>query len=174
MRSTVAGLAVLALVIAGAACGSGGGGSDGPPWGLDAIGLPDDVASVEAVFATMPDHVAGLDRVEARPNMADYEGDALVTVMRLGTPTEDMTATTALEELRLLSQAAKAGEIEMEVEELEGALVYIVFNTLGNGRHVYLASWGAPDSEFVFGVKAASPDERTALVQAFVEATSQG
>ncbi|HEX9124600.1 MAG TPA: hypothetical protein VF984_14775, partial [Actinomycetota bacterium] len=66
----------------------------------------------------------------------------------------------------------KAGEVEMEVERLDGALVYVVFNTFGNGRHVYLASWGAPDSEYVFGVKAESPEDRVALVRAFVEAVS--
>ncbi len=58
--------------------------------------LPEDVASVEAVLAAMPEQVAGLSRLPGGPNEADYEGDALVTVMRLGTPTENMTATNAL------------------------------------------------------------------------------
>lgn len=62
----------------------------------------------------------------------------------------------------------------MEAERLDGGLVYVVFNTFGNGRHVYLASWGAPHPEFVFGVKAESPEDRMALVRAFVRGRIPG
>jgi hypothetical protein len=48
----------------------------------------------------------------------------------------------------------------------------VIYKTIGNGRRVYLVSWGAPHSEFLFSVKAESPDARKALVQAFVEGAS--
>lgn len=174
MRRTIAVLAVLVLVIGSVGCGSDTGATEDPPWGLDSVDLPDDVDSIERVFAAMPDDVAGLARLDAGPNEADYEGDALVTVMQLGTPTENVSATNALEFLRRLSEAGKVGEVEMEQERLDGPLVYTIYDTTGNGRHVYLISWGAPGSEFLFGVKAESPEDRMALVQAFVEASSRG
>ncbi len=71
--------------------------------------LPEDVASVEAVLAAMPEQVAGLSRLPGGPNEADYEGDALVTVMRLGTPTENMTATNALGQGRITRRSDGAG-----------------------------------------------------------------
>jgi hypothetical protein len=170
---------LLTLAVVATACGSNRtpspkGPADAPPWGLQSIDLPNDVTAVEAVFAAMPERVAGLARLEGGPNEADYEGDALVTVMSLSGPTEDVSATSALEFLRSLSRAGEMGEIEMELEQLaeDARLVYVVYNTIGNGRRVYLVSWGAPHSEFLFGVKAESPDARTALVRAFVEVSS--
>lgn len=180
---------VLLLAVGSAACGSNpdrspGAPVDEPPWGLDRIDLPDDAASVEAVLAAMPERVAGLGRLEGGPNEADYEGDADIHVIQLTGPTENMRATNVLEALRLLSQAGEVGEIEVEQEQLDedARLVYVIANatagseyqgSVRNVRRVYVVSWGAPDSEFLFGAKANSSEARKALVQAFVEASSQ-
>ncbi|HEX9122235.1 MAG TPA: hypothetical protein VF984_02580 [Actinomycetota bacterium] len=174
MRRALATL--LLLVLAGAAaCGSNGSTSEAPPWGLGSAALPDDETGIEAVITAMPERVGGLERTVGTEGIAAYGEDAGVMGFRLGPRTEDTPAGTASEYLRLLSTgelALSAGEMEKEEENLEGPLVYIVFNRVANGRHLYTIAFGVPDSETVFVVSAGSPVDREALVRAFVEATS--
>jgi hypothetical protein len=116
-------LVLLTLAVVTTACGSNctpssEGPADAPPWGLETIDLPNDVTAVETVFAAMPERVAGLARLEGGPNEADYEGDALVTVTTFSGPTENVSATSALEYLQTLCRAGETGEIEVEQERL--------------------------------------------------------
>jgi hypothetical protein len=170
----------VAVVLLLAACGRAG--ASDPPWGLDSVTQPSDQASVDRVLAAMPDAVAGMKR--AAPidlRLVSYgQGNTLtVRVLQLGeSATGEGLPTTAGGFLQGLVDPA--GEVEVEAQHLDASsdLVYVVCIVTesfagGGSQHEarrYAIAWGAPDSEWLFTAVADSPENRVALVEAFVNA----
>jgi hypothetical protein len=179
MRKTIAVCISLAALVIG---GCEGGASDEPPWGLDGIVPPADEASIARVFEAMPETVHGLDRASVGRLGVSYGETQRVQIsaMQLAdTAQAQGFPATAGGYLRLLDDS---GELDVETRALGEAadVAYLIATTTSaseladgtivNRRTEYLASWGAPGSVWLFGIKADSSEHRAALAQAFVEA----
>jgi len=151
------------------------------PLGLDAIDQSSDEASIKQILTAMPDAVAGKQRAASYdPLSVEYgEGSSLrVRVMRLGeaAAAEGFPATA----VGFLQRLVDGGEVEVEERALDPSsdLAYVVSITTesfaqGGSRHEtkrYAVAWGEPDSEWMFTAVADTPENRIALVEAFVGA----
>jgi hypothetical protein len=181
-------LAFLFFVIVVAACGGEEGKAEAPPWGLDAVVLPRDAASLRALAEALPAEVAGralADRellTGARYGeryTAPGKPDAFVGAVIRENVEGFEPGMTAAGYLELLAREfEKDGfegapvEIEARALDVAGALVYLVWNSTRDGQPWYAASWAEPDGDWLFSVSADTAEARAALVAAFAEATS--
>lgn len=158
-------------------------GSQALPWGLDGVTHPSDEASVRRALEAMPTAVAGRERsASSDPFRVSYgeHGIAGLRALRLGEAAKaEGFPATAGDYIRSL---ADSGEVEIEAQRLDpgSGLVYLVCTTTTSeeapgGATVdemteFFLGWGDQDSEWLFAVSADSPEVRTALVEAYLDA----
>jgi hypothetical protein len=177
-------IAVCALALLGVSCGSYGDDptppATDPPWGLDAIDLPDDPAAVEVVLAAFPQELDGLERSDVSPTRVSFgDGSTFLRAIDLAEAQVEGFPGTAAGYLDLLAGSGEV-EVETEVTSADADLVYLVStNSVQDApdaepRTTYDAAWGATDGGWLFVSSAASPEERDALAGAFVAAVGSG
>lgn len=180
-------LAFLFVVIV-AACGGEERETASPPWGLDTVVLPRDEASLRALAAALPAEVAEralADREFSRGARygarytAPGKPEAFVGAVIRENVEGFEPGMTVARYLELLvrgfeEDGFEGAPVEIEARALDpaGPLVYLVWNSARDGHAWYAASWAEPDGGWLFSVSADTAETRTALVTAFVEATS--
>jgi hypothetical protein len=147
-----------------------------PPWGVDAIDLPDDPTAVEDVLAAFPGELEGLERSDVSPTQVSYgDGSTFVRAIDLAEAEAEGFPGTAAEYLDLLAGSGEV-EVEADVTSADAGFVYLVStNSVQDApdaepRTTYDAAWGAADGGWLFASSAGSPEERAALATAFVAA----
>lgn len=145
------------------------------PGGLDTIQLPDNADVIADVLAAMPDEVDGVPRETTESNVVTYmegrERHLQLDVMEIASVREfsgvpDMTV------VDFLSGMVDSGEMEAVESELDDSrpLVWLTSETRGDGRLLHVANWGHSDGEWVFSAIADTPEARTEIIRAFVDA----
>lgn len=183
-------LAILAFlfVVIVAACGGEERETASPPWGLDTVVLPRDEASLRALAAALPAEVAEralADREFSRGARygarytAPGKPEAFVGAVIRENVEGFEPGMTVARYLELLvrgfeEDGIEGAPVEIEARALDpaGPLVYLVWNSARDGHSWYAASWAEPDGGWLFSASADTAETRTALVTAFVEATS--
>ena len=169
MRSWLA----VALVLLAAGCG--GEKTQPAPLGLDTVTFPDDRGTARALLEALPEDVAGLPRSEGdlgQGLIVHYgEGNATYLAAR---PLEGLSSDPDAGPADVFSEIVESDTIGIEQEERseDARVVYVFGSTIAEGRNSYVATWADPDGEWVFSVQAFTPEEREALIQAFVAAAS--
>jgi hypothetical protein len=139
--------------------------------------MPEDAATLEDVFEAMPSSIDGVPLEGVVADGVVYsEGEARYLAVRAssmaGLPTgpegEEMTTQRFVS---LLMSEAETIEVE-QLDESE-PLVYVAGTALGDGETIYMGSWAIPDADLVFSVSADTPEARTQLVHAFIEACGE-
>jgi len=169
-------LLVVALVaLALAACG---GGRDEPaPLGLGTVALPDERAAVRSLLESLPTNVGGLPRREGDPGeglLVRYgAGNATYLAAR---PLEGLSSNPDAGPADVFTEIVESEAIGIEHEERseDARVVYVFGSTVEEGRNSYVASWADPGGKWVFAVQAFTPEERAALIEAFVAAAGSG
>ena len=180
------GAVAAALVSLAAACGGEEPAPpEAPPWGLGAVVLPRDEASLRALAEALPAEIAGralADRefLTGARYGARYTAPGKPDTFVGAVPRENvegfepsMTAAGYLERLARSFEAGgfEGAEVEIEARSLdpEKPLVFLLWRSTLDGGPWYAASWAAPEGRWLFSVSADSPELREALVAAFVE-----
>ena len=162
----------VALVLLAAGCG-GGEPAEPAPLGLDTVTLPADRAAVRALLESLPSEIRGLPRREGDPGerlLVRYgAGNATYLAAR---PLQGLSSDPDAGPADVFSEIVESETIGIEQEERseDARVVYVFGTTVEEGRNSYVASWADPDGEWVFAVQAFTPEERAALIEAFVEA----
>lgn len=184
-------VSVIAVALLMSACTTSGTETEtteatGAPGGLDTIQLPDDADVIADVLAAMPDEIDGVPRETTQSKVVTYtdtegrERHLQLDVMEIASVREfsgvpDMTVAD------FLSGMADSGEMQGVQSELDdsGPLVWMTSQQTGDAApsedlpdapSIYIANWGRPDGEWVFTAIAETPEARTELIRAFVDA----
>jgi hypothetical protein len=179
------------LVLVATACGDNES-SAGPPWGLDAIEMPDSEAGVLAVFAAFPDEIDGFsrwttdvasahygglgpDRVAIDPYALGFIGSAsLEQVARLMKQPD--TDWTTIEWLTwVASPASPLPPVEASDLDPTRKLVWVATQESGPPaeRDTFMAHWARPDGSWVFSLQANTEAGRRRLDEPFVMAAGR-
>lgn len=151
---------------------------DDPPWGLDTVELPTDSGALAAAFAAMPDSVDGVPRDEesaTTENIEYSQGEERFLMIR-AISTDEIVAFTGGE----VSSAQEFVAMTVETDEYEALeasqldetqpVVYVAFSAVGDNELMYGTTWAATDGNWVFAAAADTPEARTELIHAFIEA----
>ncbi len=144
-----------------------------PPWGLDTVDLPDDADAIAEVFAAMPAEVDGVPLETTAPEFVAYGADEHLLLGVLGVADiRDFSGITDMTVTDFLSGLVNSGELETAESELDDSkpLVWVASTNRGNGDLFHDAAWAAPDGEWLFTASADSPEARTELIHAFINA----
>jgi hypothetical protein len=177
-------IALCAFALVAVSCGSYGEEparpATDPPWGLDAIDLPNDPGAVEGVLAALPQGLDGLPRSDVSPTQVSYgDGSTFVRAIDLAEAEAEGFPGTAAGYLDLLAGSGEV-EVENEVTSADADFVYLVStNSVQDApdaepRTTYDAAWGTADGGWLFVSSAGSAEEREALAAAFVAAADPG
>jgi hypothetical protein len=147
-----------------------------PPWGLDAAPLPETETDVSAVLAAMPTELDGMTGT-IQGNEIDY-GDSgmgeiagsMETFLRVMTLGGEDFGTGA----PFIEAIVQSGGIQVEGQELDpqAALVYVAGTTPAGEVDYASIMWANPDSRYVLLIQATSPEQRAALIEAYVDAAT--
>jgi hypothetical protein len=155
------------------ACG-GGSSSTSPgaeaPFGLAEVTWPKDAASLEGVFAGLPDTLEGLPRADAPYLTASYGSgttpDVSIYAVDLGAAEcPGMSGGSLVRST--LEQNGKVKVAEESPDDVPDGVPAYLLGTRG-GR--YVAGWSVPRVHWVFAVEAATPALREAAIAAVVGA----
>lgn len=142
--------------------------TEGAPFGIESMDLPDTEAEVAALFEAMPAEIEGQPRLEDSGLFARYGGE--LNVVSAGLASDFDTGAV----MASLSSFEDETDAEIEDNELDpdAAVVWMfgTFQDQGGAGQVHVAIWGEPDGEWLFAVNAETPEMREALVRAFVDA----
>ena len=144
-----------------------------PPWGLDTVDLPDDTDAVAEVFAAMPAEVDGVPLETTDPEFVSYGADEHLRLGVLGlADIREFSGSTDMTVTDFLSVLVDSGELETAESELDDSrpLVWVASTGRGNGELFHDAAWAAPDGDWLFTASADSPEARTELIHAFINA----
>ena len=146
-----------------------------PPWGLDTVDLPDDTDGIAEVFAAMPAEVDGVPIEMTAPDEVTFQGadERHLQLRVLGVA--DLREFSGIPDMTVsdfLSVLVSSGELETAEFELDDSkpLVWVASTNRGNGDLFYDAAWAVPDGEWILSASADSPEARTELVHAFINA----
>lgn len=146
-----------------------------PPWGLDTITLPDSTTEIAEVMEAMPQALDAANKDQQDSLHVSYSGDSKRMSMN-ALSMEEIRAFAGTDEMSLaefLTGMLESGEMnEIEDTQLDDSqpLVWASAFTQADGETVFVATWGKPNGEWSFNVEANSPEARTELIHAFVEA----
>ena len=143
--------------------------TEGAPFGIDSVDLPNTEAEVATLFEAMPSQVEGQPRLEDTGLFARYGAELNVVSAGLAV---DFDTGTVMESLSSFEDETGA-EIEDSELDPDAAVVWVfgTFQDEGGAGKVHVAIWGEPDGEWLFAVNAQTPEMREALVRAFVDAS---
>jgi hypothetical protein len=195
---------ILVLLLVAAACGSNGASDDtsgastttttGPtdavttttvddgdgraPWGLETVVMPDSAAAVEAVFAGLPNELAGLagkhaqGRVEGALGVEYGDGSRAIRATPVAAiPTQGDDELTPLAWLETMAGAME-GEVEGSLLEPDAPLVWIASAEQADDETAYMAVWCVPSGSWYFDAVAESAVARLELIEAFIAAVN--
>ena len=146
-----------------------------PPWGLDTVDLPDDADAIAEVFAAMPAEVDGVPIEMTASDEVTFQGadgrQLRLAVLGL-TFIQEFSGSTDMTVTDFLSVLVNSGELETAESALDASkpLVWVASTGIGNGELFHDAAWAAPDGEWLFSASADSPEARTELIHAFINA----
>jgi hypothetical protein len=155
-------------------------GGTGIPWGLDEVtGLPDDGAEIAAVFTALPEEIAGLTRsgdpIDPGRPVVSYGREIDRALVLDAIPVQAIAAEAGATLTPLEYLLALPGDVEVEGRSLnpDAGVVWVAAVRRRGTDPVeigYVAAWGDPEGQWVFEVTAATPEGRSALVNALLEA----
>ena len=172
----------LCLALLAGSCG-GDASTDEPPWGLDAIDMPDTVEEVQAAISALPGEIDGLSRsgggILGGSAGVMYGESGIFWIVQVQ-PTEQIemlgmpgvnTPTDWLESVG----SGKSVDRSIEERALTGGLLWVASSSEwetapGQMGTAYLLDWAQPGGDFAFFIQAGSEAGRIALVEAFITA----
>ena len=156
--------------------------NDSPPWGLDAIDMPDSVEEVQAAISAFPDEIDGRIRsggaVLGGSAGVMYGEEGIFWIVQVQ-PTEQIEmlgmpgVSTPTDWLEFVGSGRAGGALEERA--LSGSLLWVTrteeWETApGQMGTAYVLDWAQSGGDFAFFIQAGSEAGRRALVDAFITA----
>jgi hypothetical protein len=140
------------------------------PFGLAEVSWPKDAASLEGVFAGLPDTLEGLARGDAPYLTATYGAsttpDVSIYAVDLGAAECPGMSGGSL----VRSTLEQNGKVKVAEESPDDVPDGVPAYLLGTREGTYVAGWSVPRVHWVFAVEAATPALREAAIHAVVDA----
>jgi hypothetical protein len=151
--------------------------SIGPPWGLDAIAMPDTAGAVELWFGALPEEISGAQRTLMAGRVAGgIEAEYLQPAGVLGsvraTPMEGVNSASGGDFSPIDWLGMMSSDVDIEDSDLdpEADFAWFAGRTEADGAPAYIVAWGVPDAGWYFDIVSGTADGREALAAAFIEA----